>query len=181
MWTKLEIVLSLDHFFGDGLSSLSFLFPPNVKVCVLDLSVLFLGEKRDPSEIYANSNLRNHTHITQKLSYITLNIMSVPVNIQSVDFYTGSTKRLQHSHSHTSQRNFSVISVQVRSHRPQETLVEFFFFAASFHRCKMTPHVGIKYTIFLTLTIPMMCVIVLFSKALLPTQLFGRQMMLGRW
>ena len=30
---------------------------------------VFLGEKRDPSEIYANSNLRNETHITQKPSY----------------------------------------------------------------------------------------------------------------
>jgi hypothetical protein len=29
-----------------------------------------LGEKRDPSEIYANSNLRNVTHITQKPSYV---------------------------------------------------------------------------------------------------------------
>ena len=28
----------------------------------------FLGENRDPSEIYANSNLRNLTHITQKPS-----------------------------------------------------------------------------------------------------------------
>ena len=46
------------------------LFPPNVKVYVLDLSVLFLGEKRDPSENYANSNLRNLTHITQKPSYV---------------------------------------------------------------------------------------------------------------
>ena len=37
LWTKLEIVLSrTDHFFGDGLSSLSFLFPPNQKVYVLD-------------------------------------------------------------------------------------------------------------------------------------------------
>jgi hypothetical protein len=31
---------------------------------------VFFGEKRDPSEIYANSNLRNLTHITQKPSYI---------------------------------------------------------------------------------------------------------------
>ena len=31
---------------------------------------VFLGEKRDPSEIYANSNLRNQTHITQKPSYV---------------------------------------------------------------------------------------------------------------
>ena len=31
---------------------------------------VFLGEKRDPSEIYANSNLRNLTHITQKPSYV---------------------------------------------------------------------------------------------------------------
>ena len=31
---------------------------------------VFLGEKRDPSEIYANSNLRNMTHITQKPSYV---------------------------------------------------------------------------------------------------------------
>jgi hypothetical protein len=36
VWTKLEIVLSrTDHFFGDGLSSLSFLIPPNVKHDVL--------------------------------------------------------------------------------------------------------------------------------------------------
>jgi hypothetical protein len=33
---------------------------------------VFLGEKRDPSEIYANSNLRNLTHITQKPSYVYL-------------------------------------------------------------------------------------------------------------
>ncbi len=31
---------------------------------------VFLGEKRDPSEIYVNSNLRNQTHITQKPSYV---------------------------------------------------------------------------------------------------------------
>ena len=31
---------------------------------------VFLGEKRDPSEIYSNSNLRNQTHITQKPSYV---------------------------------------------------------------------------------------------------------------
>jgi hypothetical protein len=31
---------------------------------------VFLSEKRDPSEIYANSNLRNLTHITQKPSYV---------------------------------------------------------------------------------------------------------------
>ena len=31
---------------------------------------VFLGEKRDPSEIYANSNLCNLTHITQKPSYV---------------------------------------------------------------------------------------------------------------
>jgi hypothetical protein len=31
---------------------------------------VFLGEKRDPSEIYVNSNLRNMTHITQKPSYV---------------------------------------------------------------------------------------------------------------
>jgi hypothetical protein len=31
---------------------------------------VFLGEKRDPSEIYENSNLRNLTHITQKPSYV---------------------------------------------------------------------------------------------------------------
>jgi len=31
---------------------------------------VFLGEKRDPSEIYANSNLRNLTHITQKPSHV---------------------------------------------------------------------------------------------------------------
>jgi hypothetical protein len=31
---------------------------------------VFLGEKRDPSKIYANSNLCNLTHITQKPSYV---------------------------------------------------------------------------------------------------------------
>jgi hypothetical protein len=31
---------------------------------------VFFGENRDPSEIYANSNLRNATHITQKPSYV---------------------------------------------------------------------------------------------------------------
>ena len=31
---------------------------------------IFLGENKDPSEIYANSNLRNLTQITQKLSYV---------------------------------------------------------------------------------------------------------------
>ena len=42
LWTKLEIALSRnDHFFGNGLSSSSFLFPPNVKHDVLDTSVLF--------------------------------------------------------------------------------------------------------------------------------------------
>jgi hypothetical protein len=41
LWSKLEIALSRnDHFFGNGLSSSSFLFPPNQKVYVLDLSVL---------------------------------------------------------------------------------------------------------------------------------------------
>ncbi len=33
---------------------------------------VFWGEKRDPSEFYANSNLRNLTHITQKPSYVYL-------------------------------------------------------------------------------------------------------------
>jgi hypothetical protein len=31
---------------------------------------IFFGENRDPSEIYANPNLRNLTHITQKPSYV---------------------------------------------------------------------------------------------------------------
>jgi hypothetical protein len=31
---------------------------------------VFLGEKRDPSKIYGNSNLHNLTHITQKPSYV---------------------------------------------------------------------------------------------------------------
>ena len=31
---------------------------------------VFLGEKRDPSEIYANTNLRNVTHIFPKPSYV---------------------------------------------------------------------------------------------------------------
>jgi hypothetical protein len=31
---------------------------------------VFLGEKRDPSEIYANFNLHNLTHIFQKPSYV---------------------------------------------------------------------------------------------------------------
>ena len=54
MWTKLEIVLSrIDHFFGDGLSSLSFLFPPNVKVCVLDLSVLYTLKGEPSPEVWS--------------------------------------------------------------------------------------------------------------------------------
>ena len=41
LWSKLEITLSQnDHFFGNGLSSSSFLFPPNIKHDVLDISVL---------------------------------------------------------------------------------------------------------------------------------------------
>ena len=31
---------------------------------------VFWGEKRDPSKIYANSNLRNLTHITPTSSYV---------------------------------------------------------------------------------------------------------------
>ncbi len=31
---------------------------------------VILGEKRDPSEICANPNLRNRTHITEKPSYV---------------------------------------------------------------------------------------------------------------
>jgi hypothetical protein len=50
--SKLEIALSRnDHFFGNGLSSSSFLFPPNVKHDVLDLSVLC-----KPSGIVSNSS-----------------------------------------------------------------------------------------------------------------------------
>ena len=42
LWANLEIDLSrTDHFLGYGLSGSSFLFPPNVKVYVLDKSVLF--------------------------------------------------------------------------------------------------------------------------------------------
>jgi hypothetical protein len=42
LWSKLEIALSQnDHFFGNGLSSSSFLFPPNVKHDVLDISLIF--------------------------------------------------------------------------------------------------------------------------------------------
>ena len=33
---------------------------------------VILGEKRDPSEICANPNLRNQTHITEKPSYVYL-------------------------------------------------------------------------------------------------------------
>ncbi len=36
---------------------------------------VFFGEKRDPSKIYANSKLRNVTHITQKPSYIRFSPM----------------------------------------------------------------------------------------------------------
>ncbi len=31
---------------------------------------IFLGEKRDTSDFYANSNLRNLTHITQRPAYV---------------------------------------------------------------------------------------------------------------
>ena len=37
---------------------------------------VFLGEMRDPPEIYANSNLRNLTHITQKPSYVCFSLCS---------------------------------------------------------------------------------------------------------
>jgi len=41
LWKKLEIALSRnDHFFGHGLSSSSFLFPPNINIDVLDYTVL---------------------------------------------------------------------------------------------------------------------------------------------
>jgi hypothetical protein len=53
LWTKLEIALSRnDHFFGNGLSSSSFLFPPNVKHDVLDISVLpTRGQKKARSRL----------------------------------------------------------------------------------------------------------------------------------
>ena len=51
LWTNLEIDLSrTDHFFIFGLSSSSFLFPPNVKVYVLDLSVLNLHLSQERSK-----------------------------------------------------------------------------------------------------------------------------------
>jgi hypothetical protein len=37
---RITVLSRTDHFFGDGLSSSSFLFPPNQRVYVLDLSVL---------------------------------------------------------------------------------------------------------------------------------------------
>jgi hypothetical protein len=43
---------------------------------------VFLGEKRDPSKRYANANLRNQTHITQKPSYVYL----------LIDFSDGSVR-----------------------------------------------------------------------------------------
>ncbi len=50
--TKLEIALSrTDHFFGNGLSSTSFLFPPNVKHDVLDLSFLNRSEQSTNAEV----------------------------------------------------------------------------------------------------------------------------------
>jgi len=58
VWTKLEIALSrIDNFFGDGLSSLSFLFPPNVKHDVLDLSVLFTRKK--PEKMFSGGKGRH--------------------------------------------------------------------------------------------------------------------------
>ena len=36
---------------------------------------VILGKKRDPSEICANPNLRNRTHITKKPSYVYLFIV----------------------------------------------------------------------------------------------------------
>ena len=38
---------------------------------------VFLGEKRDPSEIFANTNLRNKTHITQKPSYVYVRLINL--------------------------------------------------------------------------------------------------------
>jgi hypothetical protein len=61
---------------------------------------VFLGEKRDPSEIYANSNLRNLTHITQKPSYVytfftyTLKEMTALVLYWCLDYKNYECKRL---------------------------------------------------------------------------------------
>jgi hypothetical protein len=44
-----------------------------MSICVMPKEItfyVFLGEKRDPSEIYANSNLHNLTHITKKPPYV---------------------------------------------------------------------------------------------------------------
>jgi hypothetical protein len=48
---------------------------------------VFLGEKRDPSEIYANSNLRNVTHITQKPSYVYMFFTSTLKEITALAAY----------------------------------------------------------------------------------------------
>jgi hypothetical protein len=57
---------------------------------------VFLGEKRDPSEIYANSNLRNVTHITQKPSYVytffTSTLKEITALLCELDKHVGTTQ-----------------------------------------------------------------------------------------
>jgi hypothetical protein len=48
---------------------------------------VFLGEKRDQSEIYANSNLRNLTHITQKAEQGGNRLVSTPDSERTARFY----------------------------------------------------------------------------------------------
>jgi hypothetical protein len=55
---------------------------------------IFLGEKRDPFNIYANSNLRNLTHITQKPSYVYtfFTYMLKEITAQAQEFTMVTTK-----------------------------------------------------------------------------------------
>ena len=59
LWSKLEIALSRnDHFFGNGLSSSSFLFPPNVKHDVVeDISLIFLVRESRSAPYYSLADL----------------------------------------------------------------------------------------------------------------------------
>ena len=56
---------------------------------------IILGENRDTSEIYANPNLCNLTHITQKPSYLYTFFTSTLKEITALDKLRGVLRRLR--------------------------------------------------------------------------------------
>jgi len=59
---------------------------------------VFLGEKRDPSERYANSNLRNLTHITQTPSYVYVFHLHAQRNHSLVEVWGQTSDKKTHRH-----------------------------------------------------------------------------------